>query len=77
MLARCQFIIGDPRRQHSVCAAPVEQGKLLCAQHWQLCHLPKGSQAEARELKRYSILARSRRAGRDVPHFIPALFTAF
>lgn len=67
----CDFILGNPPGAR--CGAPAAPGRYQCQHHYDLCHLPRGSAEELRELKRFHILARSR-VGRDVAHIIPPNF---
>ena len=69
----CAFVIeGADDGPGGVCNAPREPGSAYCPRHHALCHLPKGSAAERRQLREIDALAaavggRQGREARDPP----------
>src|SRR5579864_2024293 len=56
----CSFVAGGTdagRRGINFCGAAREAGSVYCARHRALCHLPKGSAAEGRQLRVIEALA--------------------
>ena len=71
----CAFLIDDANPNPSplnFCGAPRETGSAYCPPHHAVCHLPKGSAAERRQISEIDALAdavggRQGREARDPP----------